>query len=803
MRLTLSREILHDLRYAVRRLKRSPGFAIAVVSALGLGIGATTAIFSVIDEALLRPLPVPAPGELTAVYQFNRTEARYVSTSFPDYEDLSRARAFSQLAAYVRLPLHVRTGERLERVPVEAVTPNYFAMLQVAPLRGRHFDLEDGLVALISEDLWRERFQAGTLSHETTITIEEVSLQVIGVVPRHYRGTNLNWSDAPRVWVPIDNLLHLVPRFRALDIFSQRGMPWVVMLGRRGPGVSIAQAHAELEAISARLAREEPATNRDLTVRTFPAARSRFWPAYRATVFNSMAVFAGAAAVLLLLACANVSNLLLERALARRREIAVRLSLGASRRRIIRQLLAESMLLAAPSLAAAIGVARSLQSVLIGFPNAWGLGLSLELKPDFRVFAFSAALAVAATVLFSLLPAFRATRRDMLPDLRDSGNTAAPGRSVWQQALVVVQVALCMMLMVASGLFARSLAKAHAIDTGFHPENLLAVSFGLPAGRAHEDRGYRQVSELIARVAGIQGIESVAETQLLPLGAGRSPAEVRTPGTQVAASLHRVGPGYFATMGIPLIAGREFTRRDDRRASEVAIVSHSLAGKLWRGVNPVGQPILVQKKPVEIVGVAGDARLRSVWEPPEPMVYLASRQADFAVANLVLRYSGPPPNLRRLWPELAAGLPLYEVRMGEEMLNASLAPQRVAAGMLVAFGVVAVVLAALGLYSVMACVLERRRREVGIRIAIGARPAVVFRQVMYRALGLATGGVAAGAISAVALMRGVTQLREVSPHDVWSLGAAAVTVIAVACAAALAPAVRATRVDPASAMKCE
>jgi predicted permease len=812
-----------NLRRGFRLMARNPGFSAAAVLTLALGIGANTALFNVLDEALLRPLPVSEPARLAAVFNFDRSTAKYISTSYPDYLDYSRrARSFERLSAYVRLPLNLKIGADTERVPVEAVTANYFDMLRLPPAAGRSFRPEDDLpgaapAAMISETLWRARYGGDPGVVGKAIALAEQTFFVVGIVPARYRGANLNWSDPPQVWIPLSSSPLAVPQFRQADIFNQRSMRWLLVLGRLKNGVPVAAAQAELRLVAGELGQSEPAADRDVTVAAFPVSRAKFWPGFRAPVTQFMAVLGGAAGLVLLLACANVSNLLLERAFSRRREFAIRLALGASRGRLIGQLLAENLVLAAPGFLLALPVAWGLGRVLLRFPNAFGLGLALQLETGGRALAFCSLASLAATLLFGLAPALRSARPDIQAALKASGNTAAPVRRDWLRSrLVVVQVAFSMVLLVAGGLFARTLLKAYAVDPGFRPSNLLIVSFNPAPGQFAGERGRRWSEALLERISGLGGVEaaSLAWTPpLTPVRTARQVTAAESAQAPLSVLYNMVGPAYLRTMGIGLAGGRDFDARDGSGSGKVAIVNQALARRLWGRGGAVGRTIVFHEKGgrrvgVEVVGVARDSRYGSLWEPAEPYIYVPAAQWDGATATLLVRTRPEPrgviPVIRREWREIAPGVPLTDFRTGPEQVNASLAPQRVAAGLLGCFGALAVVLAAIGLYGVVAFTVAQRTREIGIRMALGAAPGAVVGNILRDALALAAAGVAAGAAVSAALLRLAASLvRGVSTYDAATYAAVAVLLAAISLGAAVVPALRAARVDPLTALKYE
>ena len=801
--------LLHDLRFALRGLARRPGFAVAATLILALGIGATSAIFSAADDALFRPFPLPNPQQLAQIYSFNQKAARFVSTSYPDYQDFRRrSHVFRQLAAYVRLPLNVSLGGRAERISIEAVTGNYFAMLELPPLIGRALGESDDApgpapAAMIGETLWRERFGSRPSILGQTVMVEDQPFRIVGVVPRRYTGINLNWDETPQVWIPIHASPLVVPGFRAADVFRRRDVPWLVIAGRLKPGYSIAAAHAALQTVAASLARSD-AADRDLTAVVYELSRSKFWPSYRGSVTLGLLVFAAAAGLVLLLACANVSNLLLQRALHRRREFAIRLALGARPSRLIRQFLAENLLLSACAFVAALAVAEILGRILQSLPNAFGLPLTLDLGIQGRVLAFCAAVSLGAAFLFGLAPALQALRPDLIPALQKTSPGSAGGRDVWHHALVVFQVAFCVTLLAAGGLFARTLAKAYALDPGFHPANLLLIEFNLTQSQTGSVGKLRAFEEnLPRRLVSLPGIDSavIADAPLIPT---RMTVSIDN---AFAVEFNAVGPGFFRTAGISLLRGREFVPEDRDQSPRVVVVNQSLAQRLAPGGEALGKTIrLSNGPPAQIVGIAADSKYHTVWESPQPHVYEALLQTRILHSTAIVRTRRDPaeviPAIRREWDRLLPGVQLLGIHTGREQVDRSLARERAAAGFLGGFALLAVVLAFSGLFASMAYSVSARTREIGIRMALGARPQIIARQVLRQALCRTALGVAAGVLLSLPLARLMaSQIRGVSPADPAVFTAVALLVAMITAAAAWLPARRAASIDPAQTLK--
>ena len=801
---------LQDLRFAARTLARSPGFAAAPILTLALGIGANTAIFSAIDDALFRPFRLPHPQELAQVYSFDKQSARFVSSSYRDYEDFrSGARAFRQLAAYVRLPLAVTFREHTELVTVEAVTGNYFDMLELPPLVGRTFRAEDDApgaapAALISETLWRDRFGSTPSILGQSITIEDHPFRIVGVVPRRYTGINLNWDEAPLAWIPLHLSPLVVPGFGTADVFRRRDAQWLVITGRLNPGYSLAAAQAELQTLATSFARSEPA-DRYLTAVAYELSRSKFWPSYRRTVSLTLLVFAVAAGLVLLLACANVSNLLLQRALRRRREFAIRLALGARRGRLLRQLLTENFLLAAPGFVLAIAIAQGFGKMLRSFPGALGLPLMLDLSIDGRVLAFCALVSLAALLLFGLVPALQAAGLGVPPALQNA-SAISGSRDRLRQALVVVQVALCVTLLMGGSLLGRTLLEAYRADPGFRPAHLLFIEFNVPQTVVRSLTRVRAFEEVLPRrMASLPGVESaaIADEPLVP---ARLKVSINN---EMAAEWSKSGPGGLRTLGIPMVRGREFDWDDRDNSPPVVVVNQALAARLAPGGDAVGRTIRVGSgPPVQVVGVVADSKYHTVWDAPQPHLYQPLLQVRPISPAVAVRTRGRPEEListiRRQWDQLAPGVQLVGIHTGAEQIEHSLAPQRAAAALLGGFALLALMLAFIGLFSAMTCSVTERTREIGIRVALGARPETIVRRVMAKALSLTAAGIGVSLPLSLVLARLLaSEIPNLSSSNTASFAAVGIAAVSILAAAAWLPARRAARVDPVRTLRCE
>jgi predicted permease len=804
---------LQDLRYAARGLVKSPAFTAAAVATLALGIGANTAIFSVVDAVMIRPLPgVREPGRL--LWITNRLEGRSRPLSYPDFVDhRERSDAFAGLMAFDRRAVHVATGGEAERVEAEIVSAEFFSVLGVEAFRGRTFLPDDERqarpVAVLSHAYWQRKNQASAATVGATLTINGQPYTVVGVAPPGFVGLDL--EKLPDVYVSLTAWMQTSRRREMIN----RNSAWLGVMGRMRPGVSPSQANAQVATVAAQSSAERAADKRQLTAST-EAVRGFVPPGHGRDILPLAVLGLAVTGLLLLIAAGNVASLLLARAAARRREIGIRLALGASRGRIIRLLLTESVLLAV--LGAGLGALLSgwsLDVLLSRLAAPPGIQPSL----DRAVLLYTTLVAVGASLVFGLAPAWSASRANPASSVKDAAAGSA-SRSRLQGALVATQMALCVVLLAAAGLFLRSLEKAAFSDVGLDRKtaaSVLAVSFDL------ETQGYskegRQTFErtLLERAASTPGVVSAALAEILPL-AGRAIGDSVAPEGQEAADgeagmtfTNAVSPGYFRTLGIPLVAGRDFQDSDRPGAAKVTVINELLARRFWPTGTALGKRLRVGSEPglYEVVGVAREGKYVSLTEEPRPFLYLPLLQhgATFNETVLLARSDQGAAILDALRAEarrLDPALPLFHVRTLAESLDGQLSDRRQGTLLIAVFGALALLLAAVGLYGVVAYAVAGRTREIGVRMALGAARRDVVALFVGRGARLALIGVGAGLVLSAGLTRLlVGMLFGVGPTDAATFAGVAALLVAVAVAASWLPARRAARTDPMEALRNE
>ena len=809
--------MLQDLRFAIRMLRRSPGFAALAVLCLTLGIGATATVFSWIEGVLLRPFPLVAGEDrMMAIAGVDRGAAGNPDISTPDWLDYQKNCKLIEAFIGDRITgTTLAIGDHAVRATASIVSANYFDALGVRPILGRGFEPGEDTgrnahpVTVISYQLWKDRYNKDAQIVGKTQLLNGVAHTIVGVAPEGFYGTFVGW--AMQFWVPASMQETLDPGGYKLE---DRGARWIEGFVRLKPGVTPAQAQAEISAVAKQLELAYPATNRGREVKLYPLSQTPFNNAR--TLGPTLSIALAVVVFVLLIACANVCNLLLVKAFGRRQEMTVRIAVGAGRARLLRQLLTEGTILASLAAAGGFLVASWGRNMLIFLmPARGGTRMNLPGEIDWRVLALSAAVCAIATLIFGLVPALQTNRIDLASALKAESGGVVGGRrrAMLRSVLVVVQVALSFVLLVGAGLLIQSLRALQSIDPGFSTQNVLASWVDLRAAGYDNERAKYFADELTGRVGKLPGVQSIAFHRTAPFNfRAYASAPIAVDGYETqpdqrppAVDYNEVAPGFLATMGIPLVSGREFTPADNESAAPVAIVDEGLAAQYFRGKDPVGRRIQLKGKWLTVVGVARVAKYRSLTEAPKPFFYVPMRQSTTG-SNFVIRTSLAPDTLARMLareihaidPNLAPG----EVITMQETVERTTAPQRIAVGMLAVFGGLALILAGIGLYGVMSYSVSQSTRELGLRMALGADAANLLRHVMSRGLLLTAGGVAVGAVASFALTNLIAyMLYKVSPRDPLAYGAAFLVMILAAAAASFLPAWRATRTDPVQALR--
>ena len=811
-----------ELRHAARVSIKSPGFTLVAVATLAVGIAANATVFSWIDSVLLHPLPGTADPANLVAYETVAPNGEFFTTSYPDYRDYrDNLKLVSGLALAQPRALSVGEDEHGERIWGELVSGNYFAVLGVKPVLGRMFAPEEygdkqGAypVAVIGQGLWRRMFNGDPQVLNRTIRINRQKLTVIGVAPAEFRGTVPGLTF--EIWAPamMGRQLNLMPDWYLVD----RQTRAFIGVARLNPGVSIEQVRAEMRAVSAKLAEMYPATNKGMSATVFPVWKGHFGA--QSGLLEPLRILMAVCAVVLLIVCANVANLLLARAVVRGKEFALRLALGAGRAKLVRQLLTESLVLAA--LGAAVGIPLSMWM-------AQGLGylvppsdfpVLLEISLNARVLLFTLAVAILACVVSGVAPALHTSRADLNEVLKlGGGRTGSAGTRSQpiRRLLVMAEVVLALVVIVGAGLFARSFQLAREINPGFDARNVLVSHLYLSTAgyRVPERKLFCQ--RLAGRMAAQPGVVSTTYADMVPLGFDSGPwedlqIEGYVPGPSENMKIYRniVAPGFFDLMRIPLREGRDFTEHDDEKANQVMIVNETFARRFLGGRSPLGHRVRGWARWFTIVGVARDSKFHTPNEAAAPYFYVPFRQVyreDLGIAFYVRTKGDPAQAASTLRREIQAMDPAaasFDAMPLEQYIGASLFPQKVAAMLLGVLGAIALVLAAVGLYSVMAYSITQRTNEIGIRMALGASPLQVLGLVVRQGMAMAAGGLVAGVVVAMAVMRLASGLLvKISANDPSVYAAAVLFLALVAMAASYFPARRATRIDPNAALHTE
>ncbi len=808
--------LLQDVRFALRMLRKSPGFTAVAVLTLALGIGANTAIFSIVDAVLLRSLAYPDPNQLVLMFDVPLKQPDALSAiSYRDFTQLrAQNRVFSEMAGNAFHDLTLTGAGEPSIVNTGAVTPEIFSLLGAKPLAGRTLLPEDGKqgaapVAIVSENLWRSRFGANPALIGQAIALDMRSFTVVGILPASFRYPD----GAPHqdVWIPVAQ----DPVFGPLML--RPGVPVLGGVGRLKPGVSLAQAQAEMDTLGARLAKEFPAQDSGLTIRIEP-----YRQAVVGNVKSALLILLGAVGLVLLIACANIANLLLSRATSRGREIAVRIALGAGRARLVRQLLTESALL---------GLFGGVAGVLLAASGIWGLRPFLP--PDVTrinsihvggaVLAFALLLSLAAALAFGLAPALLATPCNLQTNIKEGGaHTGQRGGQHVRNFLAVAEISLAMVLLVAGGLLIRSFALLTSVRPGFEPKNVIEAEVSLPQYQYSTLQQWTAFSnELLARLHAQPGLQDSALGAPLPMDrqgeATFAFSIVGNPplprGKSVTADYATVSPGYFRVMRIPLLRGRFFSRQDSPSHPNVAIISETLARRYFPNQDPIGRQMRFGFPPNsnvarEIVGIVGDVRDSALSRKPGPMMYVPFAQAPLWGGEVVVRSSLSASSVaaavRQATHAIDKDLPVTDIESLPDALGQSISQERFRTLLLGSFSAIALVLAAIGIFGVISYSASQRTHEIGIRMALGAQPRDVLRLILGQGAKLALFGLSVGVVAAFLLTRLMASLLYgVSATDPVTFGAVAIVLLAVALLACYIPARRAMKVDPLVALRYE
>src|SRR6516164_896144 len=812
---------LEDVRYGVRQMRSSPGFTAAAVLTLALGIGANTAIFSVVDSFLLRPLPVADPGQITVLDSPQKQGFALPLFSIPDYRDLcvQAGTVFSGMFSYLSRFDGLSVNGKAERIRASYVSGNFFSTLGIQPAQGRFILPSEGETAgadpvmVLSYNYWKGRFGGDPEIVGTKVSVDGHPVTIVGVAPEGFYGTNV--LVAQQAYLP----LGMAVFGQAPDFMANRGSRLVYVGARLQPGRSFQQAQASLDVVAQRLSQQYSDTDKDLAIQVFPELRARPIPQAGSLVVVISGLFLCLTAIVLLLACVNVANILLVRSAAREREMATRAALGAPRSRLVRQLLTESVLLA---------LAGGVAGILFGNWGIRALGsinlranLALQVGLDWRVLAYSLGIAILTGLIVGVVPALRVARRDLSAILRGGGRGLVGSQQRLRTTLVVAQVAGSLMLLIIAGLFMRSLGAAQQTSLGFNPSNVINLSMdpkemGYTAAQSREF-----YKTLIDHVRGLPGVLSVSTTAAVPMGYVFKNDTLaidgyQSPSGQPAPNLlyDVISLDYFETMRIPMARGRIFTDADDEKAQYVAIVNETMAKRFWPDQDPLGRRFTMGREPkhtLQVVGIAKDSRFLGVTYPIDAHFYVPYLQHYEAnpLETVQVRTTEASeliiPEVERVIARLAPDLPVFDAQTMTEALNtlAGLLIFKIGAVLAAALGILGLVLAVVGIYGVISYATSQRINEIGIRMALGADSQDVLRMILGEGIIIVGAGLTIGLVGALSAARVVHNFVAVSATDPLTYLIVSATLTLVSLLACYSPARRATKVDPMTALRYE
>ena len=810
--------LISDFRYSIRSLLKSPGLTVAAVLSLGLGIGANTTIFTWVQAVLFRPIPMAANPSTIRIAAMENRDGQSRSWSYPNYQDFRDRATLIDVVAQDDQTFSFAVDDTAERTWGALVSGNYFQVMGLRAAAGRLFTPQDDVtpgghpVVVISHAYWQRRFSGDPAIVGKSATINNAPMTIVGVTPEGFIGSFLGVSSS--AWVP----MAMQREMMGGDRMAQRGNGWMQSLVRLKPGVSQEQAQAEATSIMAQLVQEYPQFNEGRRLRIVQTWEAPFGAA--TVLAPILAVLSILVALVLVIACANVANLLLSKAVSRRREVAVRLSLGASRTRLVRQLLTESLLLAFVAGTAGVVMAYWTMDVIMAFAPPVDMPLDLGLRMDTTTLMFAVGVSLVTGVIFGLAPALQASSPRTINALKEEGRSGSGSRTTGRlrNALVVAQLAVCLVLLVGATLFLRSFIAAQALSPGFDAERLVTASMDMfPSGYTGE-RNREFQRRAIEAIEALPGIESAAFGSRIPLGfGGNSSTSVGIDGyvprenEEIVINYSTIGSGYFETMGVPIRAGREYNDTDTLESPRTVVINEAMARRYWPEGKALGGRVRFGPNAAEVIGIVADSKYNSINERPLAQLFLPMSRNEVSTLRLFARATGTPApmvaEIRNAIRTLDPTLPLYDARTVSEHMQVAVFAQRMAANLLGAMGVLALLLAAIGLYGVMAYAVSQRTQEMGIRLALGASPSSLLNMILGQGMkltgiGLIIGlALALGAFGSIGAVR--TLLPGISPLDPITFITVPLTLTLIAFLATWIPGRRAGKVDPLVALRVD
>ena len=810
--------LIADIRYSFRSLLKNPGLTLAAILSLGLGIGANTTIFTWVQAVLFRPIPLAADPSSIRIAAMQNREGQTRSWSYPNFVDFRDRTKMLDIVGQDDQTFNIAVDQTAERAWGALVSGNYFEVMGIRPAAGRFFTAKDDVtpgghpVAVLSYANWQRRFAGDPAVIGKQVTINNTPITIIGVAPEGFIGSFLGVSSA--AWVP----MAMQKEMMGGDRMNQRGNGWFQSIVRLKPGVSAEQAQAEASSIMAQLEQEYPDFNEGRRLRIVQTWEAPFGAG--TVLAPLLGVLSVLVALVLVIACANVANLLLSKAVSRRREVAVRLSLGASRTRLIRQLLTESFLLAIVAGITGVVMAYWTMDVIMAFVPPVDMPIDLGLRMDTTTLLFALGVSMVTGLVFGLAPALQASSNQTINALKEEGRSGSGGRTSGRlrNALVVAQVAVCLVLLVGATLFLRSFIAAQSLSPGFDASHVVTASMDMFPSGYTGDRHREFQRRAIEAVRAVPGVQSAAFGSRLPLGfGGNNSTSVGVEGyvprqnEEIVINYSTIGPNYFETMGIPIRQGREYNDTDTLQSPRTLVINETMAKRYWPEGKALGGKIRLGQNLAEVIGIVADSKYSSINERPLAQLFFPMSRSETSTLRLFVKTAGDPAPLvaevRNAIRGIDATLPVYDARTLNEHMQIAVFAQRMAANLLGAMGVLALLLAAIGLYGVMAYAVSQRTQELGIRLALGASPGsllgmIVGQGMKLTVIGLAIGlAIALGAFGSIGAVRSL--LPGISPMDPITFVTVPIVLGSIALLASWIPGRRAGKVDPLVALRYE